>query len=265
MNTERAVNVNLRTNTDPTANVNQALEKIINNSSGKKNQSLPNGLITRALNQIPTDYTTGLPPTYPSFSPATSVQARHKKLIESKPSIIISSPEQKASLEAFERHYQENHPRYQKVSTRAGVPAKLIAAINWRESGNKADKFNTHLHNGEPLGKRTTIHPKGILFNNWENAAVDALKKEKNKVASEGLNIESNTKETWKLTAFAEYYNGLGYFEKKKNSPYIFAGTNLYTRGKYVQDGKYDRNAIDYQPGIYSLLMVAQQIERPLS
>ena len=35
---------------------------------------------------------------------------------------------------------------------------------------------------------------------------------------------------------------------------YIFSGTNLYSKGKYGSDGKYDSNLVDKQPGVYLLI-----------
>ena len=54
--------------------------------------------------------------------------------------------------------------------------------------------------------------------------------------------------------AFAERYNGLGYYNKKRVSPYVYSGTNVYTGGKYVSDGVYDSNTVDKQPGVYILI-----------
>jgi len=52
-----------------------------------------------------------------------------------------------------------------------------------------------------------------------------------------------------------EQYNGLGYFNKGIPSPYVWSGTNQYTKGKYVADGVFDPNAVDQQLGCAGLLM----------
>ncbi len=51
-----------------------------------------------------------------------------------------------------------------------------------------------------------------------------------------------------------EQYNGLGYASKGLPSPYIWAGTDQYTKGKYVADHVYDPNAVDQQLGCAGLL-----------
>jgi hypothetical protein len=49
-----------------------------------------------------------------------------------------------------------------------------------------------------------------------------------------------------------EKFNGLGYekVKPKINSPYLWNGSNHYTRGKYVRDGVYDPNKMDKQCGV---------------
>ena len=46
-------------------------------------------------------------------------------------------------------------------------------------------------------------------------------------------------------------------------SPYLWSGTNVYTRGKFVRDGVYDPNAVSAQIGAVALLkrMAALGIE----
>ena len=51
----------------------------------------------------------------------------------------------------------------------------------------------------------------------------------------------------------AERYNGWGYLGRA-NSPYIWAGSNHYIRGKFIADGVYDPNHVDIQPGVASVL-----------
>ena len=64
------------------------------------------------------------------------------------------------------------------------------------------------------------------------------------------------------MMCFAEVYNGLGYYNNGKVSPYLYSGTNLYTSGKYVEvkdkNGKYisvyKKDKVDKQVGVYLLL-----------
>jgi lysozyme family protein len=52
-----------------------------------------------------------------------------------------------------------------------------------------------------------------------------------------------------------EMYNGLGYAAKGKPSPYVWASTNQYVKGKYVSDDHYDPNVVDKQEGCAAILI----------
>ena len=60
------------------------------------------------------------------------------------------------------------------VAKRADVPPQLVAAIWYREDGQM--RTNRYLHNGQRLGRETTIVPKGIYFRDdqFADAAVHA-------------------------------------------------------------------------------------------
>jgi|GEM_PF-1771211 len=150
--------------------------------------------------------------------------------------------QQKSALAKFKENYEQNKQRYKAVEEKTGVPAELIASLHWRES---TGSFGTYLHNGDPLGTPTTHVPKGKLFYNWEDAAVDALMSKTN-------NINKNDISSY--YDYAERYNGLGYKSKGLPSPYVWAGTTNYSKGKYVADHKFDANAVDKQLGVAVML-----------
>ena len=57
------------------------------------------------------------------------------------------------------------------------------------------------------------------------------------------------------MCSFALVYNGKPSESKRwKHHPYIFSGTNLYKKGKYISDGRYSSSAIDKQVGIMLLI-----------
>ena len=152
-----------------------------------------------------------------------------------------------------------NRSRYEAVSAATGVPWDVIAVIHMRESS--AD-FKGVLHNGQKIigtGKKTTIVPKGRgPFNTWEEAGIDALMKcapylGKNKDWSLGNTLD-----------LLEKYNGLGYQKKGLPSPYLWAGTDQYVKGKYVADGKFDANAVDKQLGVVPLMMTLRDKNAPV-
>lgn len=156
---------------------------------------------------------------------------------------------QKEELAKFLSVWSLNRRRYELVEAKAKVPAPLIAAIHWRESGGD---FNTYLHNGDPLGKPTTHEPKEILFEEWEPAAVDALTREK--AAFAASNVTDDDSDIEPMCVFAEYFNGLGYAERSLPSPYVLAGTTGYKEGKFDEDGHFDAADVDGQLGVLVML-----------
>ena len=148
--------------------------------------------------------------------------------------------------------------KYDYVELHTGVPWFMVAALHYRES---SLNFNTYLHNGQPLGRVTTIVPKGIYFpkGEWKSAAVDAL-------VREGFH-KVRFKDIPTCLMRCERYNGLGYRSKGEYSPYVWAGTNHHDEtGKYVADGRYSATAPEKQLGtaaiIKGLLMLVNQDTR---
>lgn len=136
--------------------------------------------------------------------------------------------------------------RYKAVEKLTGVPWWFIAVVHEREA---SQNWNTQLGQGDPLNKKSIHVPKGRgPFKTWEDGAVDALTKcapfaSKNTDWSPGGAL-----------AMLEKYNGLGYANKGRPSPYIWAGTDQYISGKYIADGVYDPNKVDTQLGCAGLL-----------
>ncbi len=161
-------------------------------------------------------------------------------------------PQKQQMVNRFVNIFQTNRARYERIAQATDMPPALIAAIHNRESGMR---FNTYLHNGQPLGKVTTIVPKGIFFraDQWEEAAIDALTSQKQ--LQKNLGIHRDTTDMGKLMAFAEAYNGFGYRTKPNApSPYVYSGTNMYSGGLYVADGRYSTTATDKGIGVAAML-----------
>jgi lysozyme family protein len=134
--------------------------------------------------------------------------------------------------------------RYKAVEQRTKVPWFFIGLCHMRE-GNF--NFGTYLGNGQSLSRPTTIVPiRRGPFASFEDGAVDALKQQ-------GLLGISD----WSLERIAyclEGFNGFGYRAKGVNTPYLWAGTNRYTSGKYVADHVFDPEAVDQQLGSMAVL-----------
>lgn len=148
---------------------------------------------------------------------------------------------------------------YEKLQARTGVPWIFIGALHMRES---SCNFGTHLHNGDSLSRRTRHEPKGRpkappangTQYTWLESALDALE-------IKGL---VNSDIAWTIPRIlyeGERYNGFGYRNPGKPlSPYLWAGTNHYTKGKYIADHRYSSSAVDQQPGIVPLMKKVQEI-----
>jgi lysozyme family protein len=136
---------------------------------------------------------------------------------------------------------------YQDIEDETHVPWWLIAVLHRRESD--AD-FNTYLGNGQLLKRKTTIVPKGRgPFPTFQAGAEDALH-------LDGLDAIAD----WTLEKalyWCEAFNGWGYAPKP--SPYIWGGTNVQVRGKYIRDGVFSSAVWDPQPGCAPILcMIAK-------
>lgn len=140
----------------------------------------------------------------------------------------------------------EAKKRYQDVEKTTGVPWWFIAVVHEREASQRWDR---QLAQGDPLSRKSTHVPKGRgPFKTWEEGAVDAL-----------VNCApyAARNKDWSIggaLAKLEEYNGLGYYRKGIPSPYIWAGTDQYVKGKYVADGVFDPNHVDKQLGCAGLL-----------
>lgn len=155
----------------------------------------------------------------------------------------------KSELAGVVRAIKANQARYEKISRLVGgvVPWSFIAVIHNLECGLS---FSKHLHNGDPLTRRTVLVPAGRPVAgdppfSFEASAVDALT-----MKGKAYHLETD----WTLPATLyrlEGYNGFGYrkFHSSVLSPYLWSGSNHYTRGKYVADGQWSASAVSKQLG----------------
>lgn len=161
------------------------------------------------------------------------------------------SAERGPAFKAVADRLTANRPRYEAVSKALkekgyNIPWEFIAVTHQREA---SGDFTKYLGNGQSLSKKTTIVPKGRgPFASWEEGAIDALVyappyAAKNKDWSIGGTLSK-----------LEEYNGLGYASMDKPSPYLWAGTDQYVKGKYVADHVYDPDHVDTQLGVAGLL-----------
>lgn len=142
-----------------------------------------------------------------------------------------------------------NKEKYAVVEQYTGVPWYMVGVLHNRESN---CDFNTHLHNGDPLtGKTIRVpagRPPGKPPFTWEDSAIDAMTMEGHKLHD----IHEWTIE--RILYECEKYNGWGYIRHEINSPYLWAGTDQYSGGKYIADGQFSATAVDKQLGVVPIL-----------
>ncbi|HEX4848402.1 MAG TPA: hypothetical protein VFV30_09675, partial [Novosphingobium sp.] len=131
-----------------------------------------------------------------------------------------------------------------RVGKRLGIPWYFVAATHGLEA---SFNFRAHLHNGDfPLTQRTRQVPAGrpspwLPPSDWESSAIDAMRL-----------LGFAGQEDWSLPRCLyrlEAYNGFGYRRAGRPSPYLWSFSTLYTRGKFVADGRFDPKARSKQCG----------------
>ena len=151
-------------------------------------------------------------------------------------------------IEAIILRMEANVLSYKSIASAVKAPWYFIAGLHNMESGMN---FNTHMHNGDPLTARTTHVPKGRPATGeppftFTASAIDAMKHK-----------HFDTHESWLLPEIlfrTELYNGWGYRKHAIYSPYLWAGSNHYTKGKYVADGQFSSTAVSKQIGAAVIL-----------
>jgi len=164
-------------------------------------------------------------------------------------------PEARRGLNNTCRIVTTNRSRYESVAQPLVIPWWFVAIIHGLEC---SFKFSRHLHNGDPLTKRTVRvppnRPPSSVGNppfKWEVSAKDALIYEKFANLSD-----------WSLPRVLyrwERYNGMGYRFKGIPSPYLWSFTDRYISGKYVADHQFDPKAVSKQMGAATILKRLQE------
>jgi len=176
------------------------------------------------------------------------LQTEYQKRQHLYDTMIVTSSNVVAAVKRKTDLMKSNQDRYKAVSHTFPNPCltwEIVAVIHEMEC---SQNFNKYLGNGQSLDKVTTIAPAGRgPFSSFEDGAIDALRLQgADKITD--CSIGS-------LLYFLEGYNGYGY-EKyhNMNSPYLWAGSQWYTIGKYTSDGKFDPDSVSQQIGVALLL-----------
>lgn len=169
----------------------------------------------------------------------------------------LSSPSEQEKLTRLARALLAGQAEfYEPVMYRTGVPILWLMVINERESGGR---FDTYLGNGDPLRSITTHVPKGRgPFKTWADGAADGIVYD---------HVGAVGPDGWSLPWFlyqCEKWNGFGPRYRGKRSGYLWAGSTVYTGGKYVADGVWSPAAWDSQPGCWPLAKVLLDLDPKL-
>jgi len=180
-------------------------------------------------------------PAAPSFE---SRAPYYKRML----SIMKTSPRWRAQIDLWARRIIARRADYKALEASLGIPWEWIGAIHMRESG---CRFDRHMHNGDSLQARTWQVPAGRPRTGrppftFVESALDAFR-------MKGLqNIKDWSPE--RQLYEAERYNGWGYAWRGMVSPYLWSGTTLYIRGKYIADGVLSASAVDQQLGVVPVI-----------
>lgn len=182
----------------------------------------------------------------PGINLTNALRTEYQELFDQ----CMINTEKLPEIERIIQNIVNNKNRYETVSEESEIPWYVIGAIHNMES---SLNFNCHLHNGDPLTNRTTHVPAGRPLSGnppftWEESAQDSLKLQR-----------LDTWVDWSIPGILykiEEYNGWGYRTRHPEvlSPYLWSGSNHYTRGKYVADGRWSDTAVSSQIGAAVIL-----------
>lgn len=162
-------------------------------------------------------------------------------------------PEKLASVDAMVNKIIANKQAYVSAVAGTKVPWYFIGLINAME---RSASLNYHLHNGDPLTKRTVNVPAGYpkaapangVSYTFVESARDAIKLKKLDQVID-----------WSIPHMLyllESYNGWGYrkYHASVLTPYLWSFTTHYLQGKYVADGSWSSTAVSSQAGAAAIL-----------
>ena len=153
----------------------------------------------------------------------------------------------------------DNKRRYISICLRAGMPETawpFIACWHYREC---SIDFTRNLGQGDPLAEKTRHVPAGRgPFRGptaFEDGSVDAL-----------VNCApyAARNKDWSIAGgltLSERYNGLAYANAGVPSPYIWAGTDQYVRGKVLVDHGPIEPVVDQQLGCAGMILKIMELD----
>lgn len=157
-------------------------------------------------------------------------------------SVMAVRPECKQQIDKAAVKLLSLKTRFDPVYKQNGVPIVFMSTSFEREA---SSNFEKNPAQGWPWRSMSRIIPHNGPFPSWQAAAIEAYH-------LNGLDKVGRDNWTWELFCFyGEMFNGFGYRDfHRMHTPYLWGGTNIQTRGKYIADGKFDPDHMDEQIGI---------------
>lgn len=170
-------------------------------------------------------------------------------------------PSFEAAAEKFAKRALAHKEEYQAVSEtiwnlyQKRIPWWFIPLVHERECVRGVDNWTCNIGQGSPFNVKSNIKPYNGPFHSWREAAVAALVHEHPYAAN---NTDWSGGGTMTI---AEKYNGVGYANMGRPSPYIWSGSDQYVSGKYIADGKYSASTVDTQLGVAVSLRAMMKLD----
>jgi lysozyme family protein len=149
------------------------------------------------------------------------------------------------------------HQDYPAVVAKTGVPALWGMASFERESGSDYSRSPAQ---GDRWDRISTHVPRGLgPYRSWAEAAIAAYRIDRLETVGAG-------NWTWARACYeGELFNGFGPRSHGRHTGYLWAGTNIYNGGKYVEDGVWDPRARDRQFGMVPLMAAMLRLDPSLA
>ncbi|MBR0692937.1 glycosyl hydrolase 108 family protein [Bradyrhizobium lablabi] len=185
-----------------------------------------------------------------------SLRADYRRLWDG--ATVTKSAEARRQAQLINSH----RATYEDVGKTVGAPWWVIGVLHLREAGEgDVGRWLCVLHNGEKIigtGRKTCLVPEGRgPFTSFGAAAIDAFEVEGLKDRREWSECPVEF-----LAYVSEKFNGFGYRDERNMvSPYLWGGTSVQQRGKYIADHKFDENTMDPQIGTMAVLKSLQQLD----
>lgn len=144
------------------------------------------------------------------------------------------------------------------VGNLPGVTWYLIGCIHMRECSFRLDQ---HLANGDPLTGKTRRVPAGLPTRNlrpgeraYPFVEMGIVAINRMLTSSPAWRNHKNDASVESLLLKLEAFNGFGYLNNNRLSPYLWSDSTVEQVGKYTSDGVFNPNVKDAQLGAGTLL-----------